>query len=164
MKLKTLWALVRGTRWGAPPEDDGARLDAAMAMYATYREAFPEVPEISASDLRDALHGEAPPVLVDVRSDAERGVSTIPGAVSPERFASEAPEGPVVTYCTIGARSGEYAEKLRSEGRDVRNLAGSLLAWTHVGGELVDGDGPTRRVHVYGKRWDLVHSDYEGVY
>ena len=103
-------------------------------------------------------------MLVDVRSDEERAVSTLPGAVSQEAFEATAPAGPVVTYCTIGARSGEYADGLRKQGRDVRNLAGSLLAWTHAGGPLTDAEGePTRRVHVYGKRWDLIHSDYEAV-
>lgn len=163
MRPKALWALVRDAL-RRPPATDAERLARVHAMYAGYREAFPAVAAIDAEELLAALDGEAPPVLVDVRSPEEQAVSTLPGALTVEAFEAVQPPGPVVTYCTIGARSGEYAEQLRQAGRDVKNLAGSLLAWTHAGGPLVGADGATKRVHVYGRRWDLARSDYEGVW
>ena len=49
--------------------------------------------------------------------------------------------------------------------RHVQNLAGSMLAWTHADGELVDSDGnPTKRLHVFGKRWNLAADGYEGIW
>ena len=106
-------------------------------------------------------------MLVDVRSDDEREVSTLPGAISqkefekdPDRFAGRE----VVTYCTIGYRSGRFTEKLVQKGWDAHNLRGSIVAWTHVGGGLDQGGTPTRRVHVYGRTWNLVAEGYEAVW
>lgn len=45
-----------------------------------------------------------------------------------------------------------------------QRLEGSIVAWTHIEGSLVSGDVPTRRVHVYGPRWDLAASGYESVW
>lgn len=35
----------------------------------------------------------------------------------------------VVPYCTVGYRSGKYAEALQKEGFQVANLACSILGW-----------------------------------
>ena len=106
-------------------------------------------------------------MLVDVRPLAEREVSMIPGAVLAETV--EANLGsytgrPIVAYCTIGARSGLWARKFSRRGLDVSNLRGGILAWTHIGGALVDADGLTTRVHVYGASWDLAADGYEAVW
>jgi sodium/bile acid cotransporter 7 len=72
----------------------------------------------------------------------------------------------VVAYCTIGYRSAGYVEKLRS-GRNMEayNLRGSILAWTHAGGELEDQEkNVTKKVHVFGESWDLASRDCESVY
>lgn len=145
-------------------EDKLARID---RMYEHYREEFPEVPGITVDELVAALEGEAPPVLVDVRSAAEREVSIIPGAITSEEFEArmdELEDRPVVTYCTIGYRSGLYANGLLSRGWDARNLEGSILAWTYSGRPLESDGQPTRRVHVYGKRWNLAAEDFESVW
>ncbi len=145
-------------------EEKVARID---EMYAGYREDFPEVAEVDVAELRRDLAGESPPVLVDVRTDEERAVSIIPGAISREEFESRREEltgRPVVTYCTIGYRSGLYADELSRQGWDVHNLRGSILSWTHEGGELEDAAGSTRRVHVYGRRWNLVADGFEAVW
>ena len=92
----------------------------------------------------------------------------IPGAVSKEEFERDKSQYKghvVIPYCTIGYRSGKYAEKLSGQGWDARNLRGSILAWTHAGRPLVDADGnDTKRVHVYGKKWDLAAEGYEGAW
>ncbi len=151
----------------APPDNDPARLRRIDKMYATYRLAFPGVPGIDAQTLEARLRAGEPLVLVDVRPKEERIVSTLPGAITREQLAADEAsyrDRPIVTFCTIGARSGRYAATLRRRGWEVLNLEGSLLAWTHVGGPLVDSAGqPTRRVHVYGKRWALTAEGYEPV-
>ncbi|MEO1465267.1 MAG: rhodanese-like domain-containing protein, partial [Cyanobacteria bacterium J06633_1] len=69
-----------------------------------------------------------------------------------------------IAYCTIGYRSGLYAQKLAQQGIEVLNLEGSLLAWSHVGGELVNATGRTNKVHVFGRQWRLTSEDYEPVW
>ncbi len=73
-------------------------------------------------------------------------------------------ERTVIAYCTISYRSGKFVRKLRKRGIHVINLRGGLLAWLHAGGP-VHRDGITvRKVHVYGKTWDLAPSSYETIY
>lgn len=135
-------------------------------LYTDYRRSFPEVPEMTAAELL-VLPDTARVVVLDVRPPAERAVSMIPGAVTPEQL-EDNPEQfrdqRIVCYCTIGYRSGRYAQQLRREGWAAENLAGSLLAWVQEGGPLVDAAGPTRRVHVYGEKWNLLPPGYEAVW
>jgi sodium/bile acid cotransporter 7 len=49
-------------------------------------------------------------------------------------------------------------------GVDVLNLEGSVLAWTHAGGPLVRDGVSTKRLHVYGRRWNLAADGYETVW
>ena len=147
-------------------DKDAEKLTRIQEMYAGYEEKFPGVTGITAEELR-ALRADGEVVLVDVRTPEEQAVSMIPGAVTQAEFEAERGKyagAPVVTYCTIGARSGEYAAKLAADGVEVRNLEGSLLAWTHAGGELAGPEGPTKKVHVFGKRWNLAAAGYEGVW
>ena len=91
----------------------------------------------------------------------------IPGAISRDDFDADRARyagSRIVAYCTIGARSGEFAAEIQQQGWKVRNLEGSILAWTHAGGELVGPDGPTKKVHVYGRRWNLAADGYEAVW
>ena len=77
----------------------------------------------------------------------EIAVSRIPGAVTAAEFESnleQYQDAVAIAYCTIGHRSGLYAQKLQQQGINVFNLEGSLLAWTHAGGELVNAEGTTR--------------------
>ncbi len=145
--------------------DETGKRRAIAELYAEDRQSFETVAEVSAEALRDRLQRGDDLVLVDVREPEEQAVSTIPGAIPLDEFKSRADEFTgrlVVTYCTIGYRSGLAAKELEAQGWEVANLAGSLLAWTHVGGELVDAEGrPTQRLHVYGARWDLAADGYE---
>lgn len=108
-------------------------------------------------------------VLVDVRAGKERAVSTLPGAISARDFEKRLEEivaegRTLVAYCTIGARSSSYAGRMGRRGIEMLNLEGSVLAWTHAGGEFVSDSGPTRRVHVYGRSWNLAADGYETVW
>ena len=135
---------------------------------AAIKADHPDVATITAAALREALPtGNF--VLVDVRTDKEREVSTLPGAITARDFESRLEElvaegRTVVAYCTIGARSSSYARAMGKRGVEVLNLEGSVLAWTHAGGDFVSKSGPTRRVHVYGRRWNLAADGYETVW
>jgi hypothetical protein len=91
----------------------------------------------------------------------------IPGAISYRQFEREAAAhagATVVTYCTIGGRSGKLAKQLHDGGWKVFNLKGSLLGWTHSGGALACDEGPTRRIHVFRSKFDLAPEGYEPVW
>jgi rhodanese-related sulfurtransferase len=165
-----------------PPPPAAARLAALEAKVADVRARFPDVPGISPRNLRAAQAAAgARVVVVDVREAAEIAVSRIPGALSAAEFerrrgellASDSAGGAapmIVTYCTVGVRSAQYARKLLRGGgaADVRNLDGSILAWTHAQLPLEEGGGgaggaPTRRVHVFASDWALQADGYEPV-
>ena len=162
----------------SPSPEDARRAAEIERMVAEF--SSPSVPEITAdalmAEMLDAGTGNKPYVLVDVRTADERAVSSIPGSVSSadyeSNFDAKYRDERVVAYCTIGYRSGKYVEKLIEEkGVDAYNLRGSVLAWTHAGGELVDGGGsgggsgaPTTRVHTFGKKWALARSGYDSVW
>lgn len=95
--------------------------------------------EVTAAALARELDGPEPPVLVDVRDPWEwdfgnlagRGALHIPLAELLDRT-DELPEGrAVVTYCKMGGRGGDAAERLRGAGIAARNLTGGLTAWAH---------------------------------
>ena len=135
--------------------------------YAGLRSAFSELPDISAEELIDVLSRDDV-VVVDVRSEAERLVSMIPGALSMEKFEADRERYrsyTVVAQCTVGYRSGKYGKTLAQDGFEVRNLAGGILAWTCAGGPLVGPTGnPTVRVHVYGSSWNVLPPGYEATW
>ncbi len=138
-----------------------------QALYDSYRADFPGISGVTPEELVQ-LRAEREIVLVDVREPKERAVSMIPGSITREQFEAEKSslgDRPVVAYCTIGYRSGEYVEKLVKEGIPARNLEGSILAWVNAGQSVVDTTGaPTKRVHTYGAKWALLPEDYEAVY
>lgn len=146
---------------------DDAKRERIETMYAEYRrQSFPDVPEVSAAEL-PALAARGEVVVVDVRTAAEQAVSMIPGAMTREAFEAKGADlagKRVVTYCTIGYRSGLYASELRARGIDAANLAGSVLAWSHQGLPFTHDGADTKRVHVYGKTWNLAASGYEAVW
>ncbi|MCY4645862.1 MAG: rhodanese-like domain-containing protein [Gammaproteobacteria bacterium] len=142
------------------------RRRALDGMISQVGRRFPDVKTIDAVELRERLPADDT-VLVDVRPPAERAVSTLPDAITPEELEGrldELGDCTVVAYCTVGARSSAYARRMGRKGVPVLNLEGSLLAWTHAGGELTDGSSPTNRLHVFGPKWNLAADGYEGVW
>lgn len=152
---------------GESAMSDAEKQQKIESLYVKYERKFPAVEGITASDLLQSLAEGEDYILVDVRKPKEQAVSMIPGALTRKEFESRSDElrgRTIVTYCTAGYRSGLFAQNIQAKGWQVLNLEGSLLAWTHAGGPLVDAEGPTQRVHVYSKDWSLEASDYEPVW
>jgi len=192
----------------AVADDNNAKLLKECHMKSKfYCAKFPEIPSLTSTDLirqqeqEKQAHSqhtvEAPKtLLVDVRTQAERDVSIIPGALSLSEFhnlmkienpTAQACPPPitVVTYCTIGYRSGLAARSLQAQYalHCVQNLDG-IISYTHAcsrSNSDIDKKGttssndlnhaislvhprtrkPTNRVHVYGPSWNYIHSNFE---
>jgi sodium/bile acid cotransporter 7 len=146
------------------------------ALADAFRDDF-DVPHVTAREamarVANGARGGRACVLVDVRDAEERAVSVIEGAMDAEAY-ERAREGlgahDAICYCTIGYRSGKYAEKMAKRANDgdakYFNMYGSILAWTHEGGTLVEPSTglETKRVHTYGKQWACAADGYEVVY
>ncbi len=145
---------------------DEQKLERINELYEKYKRSFPDVPDVSIKELI-AMREEKDIVLVDRRKKKEQEVSMLPGALTAREFEENIEryrDKTIVAYCTIGSRSGHYARDLIEKGFTVYNLRGSILAWIHAGQKLVSDGKETRRVHVYGRRWDLAPKDYEAVW
>lgn len=124
---------------------------------------FPKVEWISTRELAAWLASKdrTPPVLLDVRTEAEWNVSHLAGArrVDPNApvetvAAGMAKDAPIVTYCAVGYRSGDLATRLRAAGfTNVRNLEGSIFEWANQHRPLVRDDQPVKVVHPYNALW-----------
>ncbi|MGI8956096.1 MAG: rhodanese-like domain-containing protein [Chthoniobacterales bacterium] len=130
----------------------------------TLHRKFTDIPWITTEELahRMADKDRIPPVLLDVRTPAEYEVSHLKGArqVDPKADAQSAAkaipkDAPIVTYCSVGYRSGEMAERLRAAGYTrVQNLEGSIFEWANEHRPLVRSDGEhVTRVHPYNAVW-----------
>ncbi len=130
---------------------------------------FANVEWISTGELAEWLTNEQrpAPLLLDVRTTEEWNVSHLPGArrIDPSAPAEIAAEGlkketPIVTYCAVGYRSGEMAERLRAAGfTNVRNLEGSVFQWANEHRPLVRGEEPVSQVHPYNSFWGRLLND-----
>ena len=148
----------------ASKSTEAEKFAAIQKEYEGYhKNVFPEVPDLSVENLLDRQKKEKI-VVVDVRSPEEYGVSTVPGAITAEKFETnrkQYKDHKIVAYCTIGYRSGLYAKKLREKNVEAFNLAGGVLAWAHAGKTFACQTGETRKVHVYGKNWNLLPEAYQ---
>jgi rhodanese-related sulfurtransferase len=115
---------------------------------------------ISTDALAAEMVSPTPPTLLDVRQPDEIAVSRIPGAipVNPDASVDDLRqldlEGPVVVYCSVGARSATLAERLKAAGIDsVRNLRGSIFAWANEGRPLERAGESVQTVHPYDAAW-----------
>ena len=115
-------------------------LDGGMGALSARPDLVERTPRLTARALRERLEGAAPPVVIDVRTDAERAAGFVPGSLHlplsqwPRRMA-EVPEGrPVAVYCAGGYRSSIAASLLRAAGRrDVADVIGGFSAWREEG-------------------------------
>ncbi len=147
---------------GNPPTTTAEKETRLNELYQGYRQEFPEVKECTVEDVL-AMRRTDDPVVVDVRTPAEWNVSMLPGAITKLDFEAHKEKyahRPVILYCTAGYRSGRYARQLSKERSGVCNLASGILGWLHAGQPVVDKEGnEVKRVHVYGKQWDLATDD-----
>lgn len=145
---------------------DEQKKEIVYRMYTESREReFPDVADVTPAEA-EALYRDGKVVFVDVRKKAERSVSTLPGAIPADDYLENTDawkNRTVVVYCTISHRSGMLAEELAARGISVRNLRGGILAWALEGYPVFDENGETRRIHVYGKKWDYAPAGYETV-
>lgn len=101
------------------------------------------------------------PALLDVRTPTEWRVSHLAGAhqVDPNASATTAAgalakDAPIVTYCSVGYRSGEMARRLRAAGFvHVQNLEGSIFEWANERRPLVHDGKRATQVHPYDSVW-----------
>jgi sodium/bile acid cotransporter 7 len=164
-------ALILAGRMGLLVQaDDGMNDDARRAriesMYRNYKKDFADVRDIAPAEAMElSKTGQA--IFVDVREKKEQEVSMLPGAVTdkeflknPERYRDKL----IIGYCTISYRSGKLAQKLKARGILMLNLEGGMLAWLHAGGKIYDRAGETRRIHVYGRKWNLAPREVEAIW
>jgi rhodanese-related sulfurtransferase len=112
-------------------------------------------------ELVEAMKEGREVVLLDVREPEEYKVSALPGArlVPPEQVSSvELKVGPqtlVVTYCTVGYRSGMAAVGLEERlGVPVYSLRGGIIEWFNNGGPVVTPAGAASgEIHPYSREW-----------
>ena len=106
--------------------------------------------------------------IVDVRSEAERAVSIIPGSISWDAYRTHLEvyrENPVLVYCTVGCRSAGYVQSLQELNVEVYNLWGGVIEWAQHGGTFTTEAGmPTKKVHTHGRRWDMLPPTYKAVW
>jgi sodium/bile acid cotransporter 7 len=146
----------------AGPSKPSSRHKAILAMYAQYRQKFTEVPDMEAAEAM-RLYSEGELQFIDVREPEEIQIATLPGAIDKETFLRDKmaySTKTLVAFCTIGYRSGVFAREMAQAGLPVTNLAGGILAWVSMGGKVYDQHGETRRLHVYGPKWDLAPADF----
>jgi len=150
----------------AAPPAEAQKKTAVYEMYAGYKKEFLEVTDITPAEVMDLLARQKKVVLVDVRTPEEQRVSMLPGAITREELLSNLDayrDHIIIGYCTISYRSGKLAQDLRKKGIIMLNLRGGLLAWIHEGGKVFSQGGETRKVHVYGPRWDLAPAPYQTI-
>lgn len=142
------------------------RREVLEEMMEQNRRAFPEADEVDVAKVIELMRHKKC-VLVDVRTEAERKVSIIPGAVSATEFEREIGNHAgqrVVCYCTIGYRSARYAQALKQREIPISSFNGSIIAWCQAGQKLTTPEGTeTARVHVYGPKWNLLPPEYQAV-
>jgi sodium/bile acid cotransporter 7 len=136
------------------------------ALYRGYKKDFADVQDIAPAEAME-LSNAGRVVFVDVREEKEQAVSMLPGAVTETEFLERREQygdKVIIGYCTISYRSGRLAQELRARGIEMLNLEGGLLAWVHAGGKVFGPAGETRRIHVYGRKWNLGPRDYEAIW
>jgi rhodanese-related sulfurtransferase len=131
------------------------------AVRAKVRAKYPTVRQLSTAELAAWLADTSrpSPVLLDVRTEAEYAVSHLPGARRVDSRASAAQvadalerERAVVTYCSVGYRSSQMAERLQKAGiTNVFSLDGSIFQWANEGRPLEQAGKPAKQVHPYNK-------------
>ncbi|MGW3096634.1 MBL fold metallo-hydrolase [Streptomyces sp. NPDC001102] len=114
----------------------GGYLREPEGAFPALAQEMTQASRLTADELRSALAGAEPPLVLDVRNTAEREEGHIQGSLhiplaELARRAAEIPaDRPVVVHCAGGHRSSIAAGLLRHIGRtDVSDLLGGYGAW-----------------------------------
>lgn len=155
-----IWAVVAVALFATATTTDGQGVGWALVNWKV-RHDFPGIRRIEPNLLADWLNDKnrAQPVLLDIRTKPEYDVSHIHGArlVTPDASVAtiDLPkETPIVTYCSVGYRSGAFAKKLQEAGyTNVQNMAGSIFQWANEGRPIEREGKRADKVHPYNGTW-----------
>jgi rhodanese-related sulfurtransferase len=94
------------------------------------------------------------------RMEREPFARGAPSASAESVSAGLAKDTPIVTYCAVGYRSGDLAERLRAAGfSNVHNLEGSIFQWANEHRPLVREEQRASMVHPYSTFWGRLLND-----
>ena len=132
-----------------------------QVVKAETRHKFPTVQDIQPRGLAAWLDDprRQQPVLLDVRESVEFDLSHLAKARRVEPGSDPAKlnlprNQPIVTYCSVGYRSADYAQQLQKAGyTDVRNLEGSIFQWANEGRPVFKDGKQVGKVHPYNNTW-----------
>ena len=117
--------------------------------------------QMGVADLMERLERGDDLLILDIREPQEFQIGAVADAVSlpPDAvsdFAARIEDQTiVVTYCTVGYRSGLAAVQMEDRlGRPVYSLDGGIIAWFNQGGRVVDTAGrESHQIHPYDSSW-----------
>jgi len=100
---------------------------------------MPQMPEITATELKQRLDNGDDIQIVDVREADEVAVATIPNSIHIplaqvlNRMSEIDPARETVVHCKMGGRSARAIEALKRSGftGDLLNLTGGITAWSN---------------------------------
>lgn len=133
--MATFLQQIRRRLWGKPAAPPPPRPRLAP-------EPEPEeitVPEVSVTDLQQALASDQPPCLLDVREPYEWRQVHIPTALHipmndiPQRLAELPRDQALVVFCAHGSRSYSVAGYLIEQGYSASSLAGGISQLVQAG-------------------------------
>ena len=142
--------------------DDKTNLNKIISTYSELCGSI-KAPTISVQKLMKDLKTKKV-LFIDVREPEEQQVSTLPNAITEKEFLKnpeQHKEQTIVAYCTIGYRSGKFAEKFKQW--KILNLEGGILAWSYFNGKVYKNGKETDNVHVYSEKWNFLNSKYKAV-
>ena len=98
-----------------------------------------QIPEITATELKQRIDSGADIQIVDVREPVEVAIATIPNAIHiplgqiTSRMSEIDPSRETVVHCKGGVRSARAIEALKGSGftGNLTNLKGGITAWSN---------------------------------
>ena len=99
----------------------------------------PQMPEISATELKQRLDNGDDIQIIDVREADEVAIGTIPNSIHIplgqviNRMSEIDPERETVVHCKMGGRSARAIQALKQSGfsGNLLNLKGGIIAWSN---------------------------------
>ena len=130
-------------------------------MKRTIRDKFPEVRQISTTQLSEWLAQPEPPLLFDARAPKEYAISHLLKAQPAENeqqalalLKDTSKDRQIVIYCSVGYRSSALARQLQQAGyTNVFNLEGSIFEWANDGRPVYQGNQRVKTVHPFDEKW-----------